>query len=151
MISSSLAEFFRQLLHSHSWYNYCPDHLPQLSLFMLAVFPVLIIAAMIFEKYIRKLSKKTQDELGKSNTVVETLQSIHTVKSFTNELFETKRYRSFLMQTIKVALQSARFLSKFILYRLLYLLFWKHCISYLVWSRIKLRRILYRLVVFFHL
>ncbi len=115
LISSSLAEFFRQIITLIAGITIVLITSPQLSLFMLAVFPVLIIAAMIFGKYIRKLSKKTQDELGKSNTVVEeTLQSIHTVKSFTNELFETKRYRSSLMQTIKVALQSAFYRSLFV-------------------------------------
>lgn len=115
LISSSLAEFFRQIITLIAGITIVLITSPQLSLFMLAVFPVLIIAAIIFGKYIRKLSKKTQDELGKSNTVVEeTLQSIHTVKSFTNELFETKRYRSSLMKTIKVALQSAFYRSLFV-------------------------------------
>jgi ABC-type multidrug transport system fused ATPase/permease subunit len=50
---------------------------------MLGTFPILVLVAMVFGRFIRGLSKKTQDELAAANVIVEeTLQSISTVKSF---------------------------------------------------------------------
>jgi ABC-type multidrug transport system fused ATPase/permease subunit len=86
-----------------------------LSLFMLGTFPVIIVIAIIFGRYIRKLSKNTQDDLAKTNVIVEeTLQSIQTVKSFTNELFETIRYRKSLDNVIVTALRAAKYRAAFI-------------------------------------
>uniref|UniRef100_UPI00404B8691 ABC transporter ATP-binding protein n=1 Tax=Fulvivirga sp. TaxID=1931237 RepID=UPI00404B8691 len=86
-----------------------------LSLFMLGTFPVIIVIAIIFGRYIRKLSKNTQDDLAKTNVIVEeTLQSIQTVKSFTNELFETLRYRKSLDNVIGTALRAAKYRAAFI-------------------------------------
>ncbi len=60
---------------------------------MLASFPIIVIGALIFGRWVRKLSKQRQDALGEANTILdETLQSIHAVKAFTNELFERRRY-----------------------------------------------------------
>ena len=70
---------------------------------------------MIFGKYIRKLSKKTQDKLAASNVVVEeSLQSISVVKAFTNELFEIARYAASLKEVVNVAIRAARFRGLFI-------------------------------------
>ncbi|MFO0001268.1 MAG: ABC transporter transmembrane domain-containing protein, partial [bacterium] len=50
---------------------------PKLAVFMLLTFPVLVVAALLFGKFIRKMSKKTQDQLAQSNVIVEeTFQSI---------------------------------------------------------------------------
>lgn len=89
--------------------------MPSLSIFMLATFPVLIVAAMFFGKFIRKMSKKTQDALADANVVAEeTLQSVHTVKAFTNEPYEIKRYRKSMSAVIKVALKTATYRAGFI-------------------------------------
>ncbi|MEM8893148.1 MAG: ABC transporter transmembrane domain-containing protein [Bacteroidota bacterium] len=86
-----------------------------LSLFMIGTFPVVIIIAIVFGRYIRRLSRNTQDELAKTNVVVEeTLQSISTVKAFTNELFEAMRYRKSLDSVIGMALRTAKYRSGFI-------------------------------------
>jgi len=88
---------------------------PKLSVFMIATFPVLVIAAMIFGKFIRKLSKKTQDELADANVIVEeTLQSINIVKAFTSELMEVLRYRTSMDKVVKIALKSATYRGAFI-------------------------------------
>ena len=44
---------------------------------MLLTFPVLVILALIFGKYIRKLSRQTQDKLAAANVVVEESSSIY--------------------------------------------------------------------------
>ena len=88
---------------------------PKLTLFMLLTFPVLVVAALFFGKFIRKLSKKTQDQLASTNVIVEeTLQSITVVKSFTNELFEVGRYTKSLKEVVRIALHAAKYRGVFI-------------------------------------
>jgi ATP-binding cassette subfamily B protein len=88
---------------------------PKLTFFMLAIVPVLIIVAMFFGTFIRRLSKQTQDALADANIIVEeTLQSITMVKAFTNELFEAGRYRTSLNKVVNIALKGATFRGAFI-------------------------------------
>ncbi len=80
----------------------------RLTLVMLASFPVAILVAIFIGRKIRGFSRKAQDQLAESGTVVEeTLQGIANVKAFTNEAFETKRYSAalggFLAMTLKGA------------------------------------------------
>ncbi|TBH70181.1 ABC transporter ATP-binding protein [Aquirufa antheringensis] len=108
VLSITLAEFFRQvftlvggvaLITYISW---------KLTLFMLATFPVLVISAIVFGKFIRKISKKAQDELANTNIIVEeTLTSIQAVKAFTNEKYEVDRYTSSLNKVVGEALKAA--------------------------------------------
>lgn len=108
VLSVTLAEFFRQvftliggvaLITYISW---------KLTLFMLATFPVLVISAIVFGKFIRKISKKAQDELANTNIIVEeTLTSIQAVKAFTNEKYEVDRYTNSLNKVVVEALKAA--------------------------------------------
>ena len=80
----------------------------RLTLVMLASFPVAILVAIFIGRKIRGFSRKAQDQLAESGTVVEeTLQGIANVKAFVNEAYETKRYSSalggFLAMTLKGA------------------------------------------------
>jgi len=53
---------------------------------MLAIMPAIVILAVVFGRYIRRLSKRVQKEIAVSNTIVEeTLQGIQSVKAYTNE------------------------------------------------------------------
>lgn len=115
VLSFTLAELFRSLatvvvgiviICFISW---------KLTIFMLATFPVAIVVAMIFGRYIRKLSKKAQDELANANVVVEeTLQSVTIVKAFTNEFLEVNRYGDALARVIAASLKAARFRGGFV-------------------------------------
>src|SRR5690606_4576696 len=88
---------------------------PTLTAFMLIVIPVLVITALVFGKYIRKLSRKTQDKLAAANIVVEeSLHSIAMVKAFTNERFELARYTRAINNVVEVAIQSSRYRGFFI-------------------------------------
>jgi ABC-type multidrug transport system fused ATPase/permease subunit len=79
----------------------------KLSLFMLLTFPPIVLAAGLFGRKIRTLSKTVQQELAHTNTIVEeTLQAINSVKAFTNERFETNRYNLSLNKVVRAALQS---------------------------------------------
>lgn len=113
--SLTLAELFRQLITLVFGIGFIFYLAPTLTGFMLLTFPVLVISAIVFGKYIRRLSKKTQDSLAAANVVVEeSLQSILIVKAFTNELFEINRYSRALRDVVNVALQSSRYRALFI-------------------------------------
>jgi len=87
----------------------------KLSLVMLSAFPFIIVGAIVFGKYIRKLSKKVTDDLAAANTVAEeTLQNVNTVKAFTNEIFEVNRYLSALQHVVGNSLRTARYRGLFI-------------------------------------
>ncbi|MBL0302351.1 MAG: ATP-binding cassette domain-containing protein [Cytophagaceae bacterium] len=115
VLSTTLAEFFRQIatlvigitmLIYISW---------KLTLFMLATFPIIVIAALVFGKYIRVLSRKVQDRLAEANTIVEeSLQSISIVKAFTNERLESKRFGKSIDETVRLALKTANLRGGFI-------------------------------------
>ncbi|WP_439557936.1 ABC transporter ATP-binding protein [Dyadobacter sp.] len=115
LLSFTLAEIFRQIatlvvgmaiLFYTSW---------KLTLFMLATFPVLVVASVFFGRRMRQLSRKAQDELAAANVVVEeTLQSIHVVKAFTNEPLEVSRYGTILQRVVKLSLYAASFRGGFV-------------------------------------
>lgn len=80
----------------------------ELTLFMLAIIPVVVIGTLIFGRFVRKLSKKTQDELAETNTIVdETLHAVMIVKVFAAELRETLRYRGGLNRVVNLGLKTA--------------------------------------------
>ena len=82
---------------------------------MLAIVPLLAISAIFFGKFIRKNAVKTQDELAKTNVIVEeTLQTVNVVKAFTNEGFEVNRYAASLQKVLNFALKSATYRGAFI-------------------------------------
>lgn len=113
--SVTLAELFRQMLTLVVGVAVIFFIAPRLTLFMLAIFPILVILALLFGKYIRKLSRKTQDALAAANVVVEeTLQAIPVVKAFTNELLETDRFKTSMEHVVGTALLAARFRGIFI-------------------------------------
>ena len=115
VFSVTLAELLRQLLILLIGVPLLLVLMPKLTGFMLLTFPLLVIAALFFGKFIRKLSKKTQDQLASTNVIVEeTLQSIAVVKSFTNEMFEVLRYKKSLHDVVNTAIRTARYRGLFI-------------------------------------
>ncbi len=113
-ITNTLAEFLRQIIVLLIGMTLIFNISTKLALLMLSVFPVVIIAAVLFGKVIRKLSKKAQDQLAESGTIVEeTLQGITNVKAFTNEGYETNRYRGSLDKVVSLALKSAKYRGAF--------------------------------------
>lgn len=113
--TTTLAELFRQISILIIGTGIILYLAPELTLFMLLTFPVLVILAIIFGKYIRKMSRKTQDKLAEANVIVEeSLQSIAVVKAFTNEVFEIFRYKKALNEVVSVALRTARYRGLFV-------------------------------------
>ena len=99
-LRTTIAEFFRQIiivvggilfLFFISW---------KLALIMLGTVPVMAIIAVVFGRYIRRLSKEAQDYIAESNSIVEeALTGIANVKAFTNELFIFSNYKKSTQQT----------------------------------------------------
>lgn len=111
----TLAELLRQLLVLIIGVPVIFILFPHLTIFMLLTFPVLVLAALFFGKFIRKLAKKTQDQLATSNVIVEeTLHSIAVVKSFTNEIFEVLRYKKALNDVVNTAIHASKYRGVFI-------------------------------------
>ena len=118
--TTTLAELLRQLLVLIIGVTVIFVLTPKLALFMMLTFPLLVIGALIFGKFIRKLSKKTQDQLATTNIIVEeTMQSIAVVKSFTNELFEAARYKKSLTDVVNTAIHAAKYRGLFISFTIL--------------------------------
>ncbi|TZF82722.1 ATP-binding cassette domain-containing protein [Pedobacter sp. BS3] len=87
----------------------------KLTLLLLTLLPVMIVIALLFGKFIRKLSRQAQDKLAESNTVVEeTLQGISNVKAFVNEAYEASRYDKNLREVVTIALRGATYRGVFV-------------------------------------
>lgn len=111
----TLAEFIRQVTTLVAGIAIITITSTRLTLVMLSSFPFIVLGAVFFGKFIRKLSRQVTDELGAANTVAEeTLQGIQTVKAFTNEGWETNRYMSHLDRVVGLALKAARFRGVFV-------------------------------------
>lgn len=88
---------------------------PKLTAVMLSVVPVIIIAALIFGKYIRKISRKAQDQLAESGTIVqESLLGISNVKAFANEWFESRRYHKSITDVVQLSIRNGAMRGMFV-------------------------------------
>jgi ABC-type multidrug transport system fused ATPase/permease subunit len=113
--TTTLAQFVRQVITIVGGITLLTVISPRLTVFMLALIPVVAIVARIFGTFIRKLSKKAQTIVAESNTIVEeTLQAISSVKAFANEAFEIFRYKNKTDEVIEVSLKSARWRGFFV-------------------------------------
>jgi ABC transporter fused permease/ATP-binding protein len=109
-ITTTLAEMIRQLILLTGGITFLVIVSPKLTLTLLMLMPVLVVTAVVFGRFIRKLSRQAQDKLAESNTVVEeTLQGIASVKAFVNEAFEAGRYDKNLRDVVKLAVKGAKF------------------------------------------
>jgi len=107
--SITLAEFFRQIIILFVGILFLAITTPRLSLIMLLTIPIVVVCAIFFGRYIRKLSKERQKKLAASNSILgESIQSIQVVKAFANELFETKRYGKSIGEVVTIAMKYAR-------------------------------------------
>jgi ABC-type multidrug transport system fused ATPase/permease subunit len=86
----------------------------RLTLVMISSLPVAIGVATIFGRRTHRVAHEAQDKLADTNVIVEeTLQGIASVKAFTNEGYETARYRAGVGAMIDVALRGARYQGAF--------------------------------------
>jgi len=82
----------------------------RLTLFTLAIIPAISLLAFFSGRAIRRYSKKAQAFVAESNTIVEeTLQGIQNVKAFTNETFESSRYRHKTEEVAKTGIKGGKY------------------------------------------
>src|SRR5690606_23988664 len=109
-MTTTLAEILRQAISLGFGVVLLVLVSPKLALMNLSILPIIIVAALIFGRFIRKLSKESQDELADSNAIVqETLLGISNVKAFVNEYFESQRYGHKLNKAVGLAIRGATF------------------------------------------
>lgn len=113
-LTSTLAEFIRQLIIITGGITLLVITSGRLTLFMLAILPAAVLLSVFFGRYIRSYSKKAQKEVAESNTVVEeTLQGIKSVKSYTNEGYEKERYRLKTLEIAKIGIKGGMYRGAF--------------------------------------
>ena len=108
LFSLTLTELIRQVIILLGATVFILFTMFRLALVSLIVFPVVVIAAMFFGRYVRKMTKARQEQLAQSNVIVEeTLQSISTVKAYTNEDFELARYGRSIDESVDISIRTA--------------------------------------------
>jgi ABC-type multidrug transport system fused ATPase/permease subunit len=87
----------------------------RLTVFIIALIPIIALIGVFFGKYIKKLSVQAQDDITESNKVVdETLHGITSVKAYANEFFEILRYKKSIDQSVSTSIKRAKWRGMFI-------------------------------------
>ena len=109
-LTTTIAEFLRQFILIIGGVILLASESIKLTLMMLAVVPLVAFAAVIFGRFIRKYSKKVQDQVAESQVIVEeTLQGISNVKAFANEWYEIARYKSKIKEIVNIAIKGGQY------------------------------------------
>ncbi len=109
-LTSTIAEFLRQTILIIGGIIFLATISLKLTLLMLSIVPVVAVAAVIFGRFIRRFSKKVQDQVAESQVIVEeTLQGITNVKAFANEWYEIARYKGKINDVVKLAIKGGQY------------------------------------------
>lgn len=113
--TTTIAEFLRQFITIPVGMFFLLFISFRLTVFMIAIIPVVAIIGIFFGKYIKKLSKEAQDDIADANTVVdETLHGIASVKAYANEFFEILRYKKSIDSSVNTSIKRALWRGVFI-------------------------------------
>jgi ABC-type multidrug transport system fused ATPase/permease subunit len=108
MLSGTLPDFIRQgvtIIIGIGFIFYTSAHL---TLLAMAIVPALVVATFFYGRFIRRLARERQDALAATNIITEeTMQNIHTVKAFSNEEYESKRYRGSLDKVVRLGIKGS--------------------------------------------
>jgi ABC-type multidrug transport system fused ATPase/permease subunit len=109
-LTTTIAEFLRQFILIIGGIILLASESIKLTMMMLAVVPLVAVAAVIFGRFIRKYSKKVQDQVAESQVIVEeTMQGISIVKAFANEWYEIARYKSKIKEIVDIAIKGGKY------------------------------------------
>ncbi|MDQ6472902.1 ABC transporter transmembrane domain-containing protein [Flavobacterium sp. LHD-80] len=134
--TTTIAEFLRQFILIIGGFVILGSISTKLTLMMLAIVPVVAVAAVIFGRFIRKYGKKTQDKVAESQVIVEeTLQGISNVKAFANEWYEIQRYKNKIKEIVQIAIKGGQYRGYFASFIILCLF---GCVVAVVWYGITL-------------
>jgi ABC-type multidrug transport system fused ATPase/permease subunit len=113
-LTSTLAEFLQQMIIIIGGISLLVYTSLELTLFMLAILPAIVLMIFFFGRFIRRYSRQMQKEVAASNTIVEeTLQGIKSVKTFTNEFLEMRRYRERTLEIARLGMKGGRYRGAF--------------------------------------
>ena len=108
VLSSQMAELFRQILYLVGALTLLAALHPQLMLTTAAVAPLVVLIAIFFGRYLRRKSTEVQDRLADANAVAEeALGQIPIVQSFVREDWEADRYGARIEESLRAALSRA--------------------------------------------
>lgn len=108
-LTTTIAEFLRQFILIIGSFVMLASINIKLTVMMVSIVPLVGVAAVLFGRYIRKYSKKVQDQVAESQVVVEeTMQGISIVKAFANEWYEIARYRTKIKEVVKIAIKGGQ-------------------------------------------
>jgi ATP-binding cassette subfamily B protein len=80
---------------------------PKLSLYVLAVIPIIVLPLVAFGRAVRKRSRAAQDSLANASAyAAETIGAVRTLQAFTNEASATSRFRAAVEKAFEDARQS---------------------------------------------
>jgi ABC-type multidrug transport system fused ATPase/permease subunit len=114
-LTTTIAEMIRQLVLLIGGIIFMAIISKKLALALLVILPPLILVALFFGRFIRKISRNAQDKLAESNTIIEeTLQGIASVKAFVNEAFEAARYGKNIREVADIAIKGAKYRGMFV-------------------------------------
>jgi len=114
-LTTTIAEMIRQAVLMIGGVVFMAVISVKLAIALLILVPPLIVFAIFFGKFIRKISKQAQDKLAESNTIIEeTLQGIANVKAFVNEAFEAGRYGKNIREVADIAIKGAKYRGIFV-------------------------------------
>ena len=131
-LRTTIAEFFRQVIIIVGGIAFLLFISWKLALIMLGTVPVMAIIAVIFGRFIRRLSKEAQDFTAQSNTIIEeALTGISNVKSFTNEIFILSKFKKSTQQTRDLNVKSGLWRGVFVSF-IIFCLF--GAIVFIVWQ-----------------
>lgn len=107
-VSQTLAQFTSQFVSLIGgivvllWIN------QQLTLFLLAIVPTVVVAAVLFGRFLRGVSTRFQDSVALANaSAEEAISGIRVVKSFVAEGFEADRYGRLIADSYRLARRRA--------------------------------------------
>ena len=108
-LTTTIAEFLRQFILIIGSFVMLASINIKLTIMMVSVVPLVGISAVIFGRFIRKYSKKVQDQVAESQVIVEeTMQGISIVKAFANEWYEIERYKTKIKEVVKIAIKGGQ-------------------------------------------
>jgi ATP-binding cassette, subfamily B, bacterial len=107
--SVTLAEFIRQVIVLVIGIIVLAFTAGGLAQVMLLTFPIIVVGAMFFGRFIRKMAKERQDQIAETNIILnETITAINSVKAFTNEGFEAARYHLANAKSVDTSMKFAK-------------------------------------------
>lgn len=130
-ITTTLAEAVRQTLTIIGGVLFISFISFKLTLIMLSSLPIVILITIILGKFIKKLSRKVQENIAKSTQQAEeAFGEISVVKSFSNEKKEVNKFGHIADDIKQVAIHAVRYRALFISF---IILFMTGTIAFVIW------------------